>query len=183
MAVPLLVAGCDVLSMYLDPYGLPPGGFGAPLGIEYTRGTATLKITQDGVTETVELRLAPYSTYDPTYGAYATWESAEWSVSISAYDVTVPGVAVMTGDVSMTFGVGTTFWTAGSYIPVDAGNKCAVHIWEMTATKLEGRVNCTALRWVDGMDYDMAYVDGEEPFEVGIDFNAEAPEDPPGQTS
>jgi hypothetical protein len=182
--LPLILSGCDVIASYM--YGLPgTGGLpGAPeITNEYTRGEATLTITQAGESQTIEMELAPYSMFDPSLGAYVTWAGeGGWSVSIGAYAVTTPGVPVISGDVTVTRELDDgTFWIAGSYVPPSAGNKCAVHVWTLSATNLEGAVNCTAMIWVDGMEYEQAPVDDQQQFEVGFDFHAEAPLTGPGQ--
>jgi hypothetical protein len=56
----------------------------------------------------------------------------------------------------------------------------------MSETKFAGRVNCRELRWTDGMHPSLdapAYIDGQEPFDVTVTFEAEPSDGPPGTTS
>ena len=56
----------------------------------------------------------------------------------------------------------------------------------MSADKVAGQVNCSQLRWTDGMRWSSdgpAYIEGQDPFDVTIDFEAEASPEPAGQTS
>jgi hypothetical protein len=190
-ALSLLISGCDLLYSYLDPFGLPPGGFGPPgATTQFLNGTATVEITQGGQTQTLILDGISADSYlDAEYGATVTWQDLDgWSVMVSAYDNSfMPGVAVpgWYGDVTINRVDGSTYWTAGSYTDFSAGG-CIVNVWELTATKLTGRANCTTLRWADGMNmaFDAsAYVEGEDDFDVTIDFEVEVSSDAPGQTS
>ena len=187
-ALPLLLSGCDLLYYYLDPLGQPPGDFGPTEPAQFLSGTATLEITQGGETQTVALEQVSADSYlDPSYGGWVTWTSAEgWSVMVNAYDaslsagIEVPG---WIGDVTINRVQGDDYWTAGTYTDWSSGG-CFVNVWELTATKLNGHVNCTTLRWADGRNTSFdssAYVENQEEFDVSIDFAVEGTPEAPGQ--
>jgi len=181
-----MLSGCDLLAaaIYpeLDPLAPPFGTdpFVDPFGDHaYDAGSATLEVTQGGVTRTIALdRIGIGSTYDESGYAFVTWEGGDgWSLSINAVDypdsdASMPGV--IQGDVMISRSTFFDFWIAGTYIPFDAGNSCALNVWVLSAEKLEGRANCTDLRWVDATSFDEEppYVDGQDPFEISITFQA-----------
>ena len=190
-ALSLLISGCDLLYSYLDPFGLPPGGFGPPISAnQFFNGRATLEITQDGQTQILVLDgINAYSYLDASYGAGVTWQNDDgWSVTVDAYDSSLGiGVPVggWAGDVTINRTAGRDLWTTGSYTGWSL-EECLVFVSELTNTKLTGWVECTKLRWVDSMNMSFdasAYVEGEEPFDARIDFEVNASTDPPGQSS
>jgi hypothetical protein len=188
-ALPLVISGCDLIAAYLSP--MPIGGFGDPeTTTAYSTGTATVQITQGGTTQTISLDISPGSTYDSYVGAIVSWENDEgWTVMVDAYDesllggVSVPGL--MDGDVTISRIEGHEFWTAGSYTGLSTAG-CGVKVSEMTPVKVAGRVTCSQLRWTDGTSWSLdgpQYIEGQDPFDVTIDFEAEASPEPSGQTS
>jgi hypothetical protein len=189
-ACSLVITGCDLLYYYFDPLGVPPGDLGPPIASQVLTGTATIVITQGAQTQTVVLEGIGADSYlDPEFGGTVTWQNEDgWSVVVGAFDATMyTGIEVpgWMGDVTINRVQGNDFWTAGTYSDWSAGG-CFVNVWELTASSLTGHANCTTLNWADGrnMSYDSsAYVKGQEPFDVTIDFEVLGHPEPPGQTS
>jgi hypothetical protein len=185
--LPLILSGCDVLlaGLYgMDPFGDPfADPFADPSVVTtYDSGTTTIEFTQGGETQTITLdQVAANSQLDSLYGATVNWENDDgWSTSVTAYDTAqfgdgmgMPGV--IAGDVTISLINGHDYWMAGSYTS-SAGHSCIVDVWEMSETKFSGRANCRELQWTDGVaPYNgsgPAYIEGEEPFDVSITFEA-----------
>lgn len=186
VALMLPLSGCELIATYLYP---PISGFDDPeVFSNYSTGTATVQLTQGATTQTIHLEISPGSMFDSYMGAMVTWQNDDgWTVMVNAYDNwTMGGVALpATGDVTINYIADHDFWTAGSYSSWSTGG-CGVKLSEMSADKVAGRVNCSQLRWTDGMNMSFdgpAYIEGQDPFDVTIDFEAESSPEPAGQTS
>lgn len=190
----LTLAGCDLLYSYIDPFALDPGALDElPTVTAYGKGKATMEFTQGGTTQTITMgRVDPNSVLDSFFGAAVTWENDQgWTMTLNAYemsnfgeDMGIPGVP--SGDVTITLIDGHEYWVAGTYTALGTGHGCVVDVWEMSVERLSGRVNCTALKWTDGINPSFeqpAVVSGEEPFDVTMTFEAEPSEVPPGNVS
>jgi hypothetical protein len=198
--LPIALSGCDLLAYamypgifdptfsnpdFTDPDFTDPD-FANPQTFTYGKGSATIEITRDGVTETYTLNeVAPSSTYDPMMGAMVTWQNDEgWSVDIFGYDFSgLDGeVSLGSGDVNVRWIHDSDFWTAGTYTS-EAGNRCVVTIWQMSARKTDGKANCSSIQWADGANqyaYPPAFIEGEEPFDMSVTFVAEPIEESAG---
>jgi len=190
--VPFVLSGCDLLfaGLYgpMDPFPEPDLG----PSVVYDSGVATLEITQTDTTETVTLdQLGPNSIMDSYMGATVTWRNDDgWILRLNAYSFADPAAGGFPGSVSgdITFDrIGDNeLWTAGGYTSA-AGNRCIVDISEMSETRVSGRANCRGLRWSDatgGFGFgEPVFIEGQDPFDVTVTFEAAPFEGAPSSAS
>jgi hypothetical protein len=161
-----IVAGCSLL------YGFgaqPDFSMPTPTAI-YREGRATVKI---GTGPAMELTAAAEAgTFDPTFGAGATFSNAEgWYVRISGASKT-GGLLGSSAFLQLDRIVGNQHWT--TWDPT----RCIVTIDTADEKSLAGTATCKGLRWADAIgfgmtgDLDPPYVKGEPAFDADITFEA-----------
>ncbi len=190
--LPLVISGCDLLyaGLYgpIDPFLEPELG----PSIVYETGVATIEMTRGATTETITLdQVGPNSMLDSFMGATVTWRNDDgWIVRINAYEFSDPGAVglpgITSGDVTVEWIAEHELWTAGTYTAA-AGNSCVVDIWEMSETAVSGRANCRKLQWTDGTGGygfgELVYIEGQDPFDVTVTFEAKPFDGSPATTS
>lgn len=186
--VALVAAGCFVPFGNLgnDQFPLPS------VAATYARGSATIDITQAGVTQTINLtRIGPGSTLNTLSGAGVWWRSDDgWGLLLTTYDTSLmfgqspapsgsasPGstTAPVPGDLTIQLVADHEYWTASNFSM--SGNRCIVDLAEASAERVSGSATCRGLRWIYGaapiqFDTGAVYVDGEEPFDAEVTFEA-----------
>src|SRR5688572_13468752 len=114
-ALPVMLAGCDLLAaaLYpeLDPFA--PDPFGQPgAATAYAGGTATIEIRQGDQLQTVVLdELVPGSELWEM-GAMATWRNSDgWALTVNAYSAHPMDPFGSGGDITLQRVTGTELWT------------------------------------------------------------------------
>lgn len=191
LTLPFVISGCDLLyaGLYPDLGPFPEPELGPT--VVYDSGLATIDFTQGDATQTLTLdEVGPNSMLDSYMGAAVTWRNdAGWIVRINAYDFVDPSVGNLPGipsaDVTVERIDGHEHWTAGTYTAAP-GNSCIVDVWEMSETVVSGRANCRKLRWTDsaaGYGLEPVYIEGQDPFDITVTFEAKPSEGNPASTS
>jgi hypothetical protein len=186
LCLPLMLSGCEVL--FPAFYGT--GGFiGDPPYVEpsfgpdvvYSSGSATLDVTASSDKQNVVLdQLADGST---TFGMTSlVWKnSSGWSMTLNRLggaalpDTPALGFENMLSVQRIT---GNDVWVADTTFNPTA---CRVTLDTQSSDRVHGTATCIGLRWAEGLGtaLDMQltaprYVDGQDPFDVGITFEADA---------
>ncbi|MEX2548436.1 MAG: hypothetical protein WD830_11730 [Chloroflexota bacterium] len=155
----------------------------------YTTGSARLHVSQSseqgGSGEVVILdRVGQGSALNSLTGATVSWRNDDgWLLQLTVYEFGLPFLPVPTGapedesysaDVTVQRIIANEFWTARGVGP--SGNRCIVDVAESSETVVRGSATCRGLRWQDGTVPDPfgdpIYIEGQEPFEAEITFEA-----------
>jgi hypothetical protein len=188
LAISAVVAGCFLPFGSLDDDQFPLPSVLAT----YAHGSATIEITQGSVTQTIELtRIGPGSTLNTFQGAGVWWRNDDgWGLLVTTYDTSFmfgqgptasgsaspgPSAAPLPGDLTIQLVADHEYWTASSFGM--SGNRCIVDLAEASATRVSGSATCRGLRWAYGsapvqFDVTAVYVDGEQPFDAEVTFEA-----------
>jgi hypothetical protein len=176
VALASLLTGCDLLYYSLYPPTDPWDPTETPITSSYEEGAASLDFDEGTLVVALD-GLAPGSRYDSLMGASVGWkDDAGWSLTVMAYDPSTfggfpgPGGTVTIGRVE-----GHEYWVAGGYYDE---SRCIVTVDEITESLVRGTARCDRLRWTDGTTQSVSlmapvYVEGQEPFDVHITFEAE----------
>ena len=167
--VTLLAAGCGGL---FYPFG-PGGDFAEPSPLAtYESGTATLKLEDGTVVELDGISTGPHL-FTEVGGSVNWFNDDGWGLRVTLYPEGLPGDAPHGAFITLDRIQGAAHWTT-----MEDG-ACSVDIEVADETALRGSARCIELEWVDTLRGGTPFmgppepVEGEEPFDVEITFEAE----------
>jgi hypothetical protein len=164
-----------------------PGPFPTVLAT-YAHGTASMEVTQGGVTQTIALNeVGRGSSLNSFIGSSVSWRNEDgWSLTVTSYEVGNPFAPEPSNDaeqshdeqysaeISVGLIDGHEYWRADGYGV--AGNRCIVDVTELDKTDVSGSATCRGLRWADGtvspVSIEPVLIEGQEPFDAEITFEA-----------
>lgn len=173
LGLAFLLSGCDPETIVGVPQ-TPEGQETSP--VEFTRGTATIRITSDQPAFALLDRLGN-NTFLARYDPFDGGAQAEWAGSDDDWLLTVLANAAPNDAWA---GQQATLWI-DSYSeepPLYAdGSPCVIQLTELSASGLAGTADCQGLRWLNGYE---AHTDPENarplpnrpPFDAAITFEA-----------
>ena len=166
----VFVAGCELLY----PLGsVGEGEFEQPEPLAtYSSGTATLEF-EDGTTVVLD-QISDGPHLFTHFGGGVNWYNDEgWGLQLHLYDVSMTGNDFTDGVASLDRIQDVTHWTT-----MGEGG-CSLKIEVADETGLRGTARCIEQQWVDTLRGGMPFegtprpVEGEEPFDVEMTFEAE----------
>jgi hypothetical protein len=167
LAAATVVVGCQYL-FGLDPAIPPDFSMPSPVAV-YGEGRATVTIGSDPMIVLEDL--SDTGTFDPNFGAGATFQNAEgWYVRVMGASK-VGGFLTSAAFVQLDRIVGLEHWTTAD------PSRCIVTISAADATGLMGKATCKGLRWTDALGtytggYEPPYVKDQPAFDAEITFEA-----------
>ena len=193
LALALVLSGCLPFGSLSDFGDFGDGDFPMPTVLAvYTQGTTTIEIKQADTTQTITLtRVADGSQLSTFSGGIVTWRSDDgWGLQVSTIDMSMPfgnppspsagaspgpTAAPYLMELAVMLIADHEFWRAsGNY--GDSGNRCIVDLAEFSEMRVSGSATCRGLKWYDGtsapMYIDQPYIEGQEPFDAEITFEA-----------
>jgi hypothetical protein len=188
-----VLTGCIPFGSFGDFGNFDDDAFPVPTVLAvYTQGTATLEIKQGDTTQTINLtRVAAGSQLSTFSGGIVTWRSDDgWGLQVTTIDMSMPfgnpatpsagaspgpTAAPYLMELAVMLIADHEFWRAsGNY--GDSGNRCIVDLAEFSEVRVSGTATCRGLKWYDGtsapMPIDQPYIEGQEPFDAEITFEA-----------
>lgn len=153
------------------------GDFGEPMMVStYDTGTAAIDFEGMGDGQVLD-NMAPGSQLDSLIGASVVWKNdAGWNLALTAYDMSsFGGLGPPDGTVTIGRIEGHEYWIAGGYMDE---SRCILTTDEISDAGIKGSAMCSQLRWMDGTSQfsglgTPAYVEGQDPFDVQVTFEAE----------
>jgi hypothetical protein len=164
------LGGCQYLFGF-DPSVMPPD-FPRPEPVAvYREGRATVKVDSEPMVVLEDL--SDTGTFDPSFGAGATFRNADgWFVRVMGASK-LGGFMTSSAYVQLDRIVGLEHWTTAD------PSRCIVTISAADATGLMGKATCKGLRWTDAMGsysgtFEPPYVKDQPAFDAEITFEATA---------
>ena len=168
LLVATVVAGCQYLfgtGPYPPDYGMPQ-----PVAV-YREGRATVTVGSDPIIVLDDL--SETGTFDPTFGAGATFHNADgWYVRVMGASK-LGGFLASPAYIQLDRIVGTEHWTTAD------PSRCVVTVSAADATGLMGKATCKGLRWSDALgtytsNFEPPYIKDQAAFDAEITFQATA---------
>jgi hypothetical protein len=164
----VIAGGCQYL-LGIDPND---PGFTEPAPVEaYHGGRATVTVGSEPAIVLDELTMP--GTFDAAWGAEASFRNADgWYVRVSGA-TTGGGILGEIAYLQIDRIVDSQHWT--TWDP----SRCIVTIEAVDEKVLRGKASCKGLRWSDalglgGVSIEPTYIDGQDPFDAEITFEATA---------
>jgi hypothetical protein len=164
----VVLGGCQYLFGF-DP-NIPPPDFSRPEPVAvYREGRATVTVGSDPAIVLEDL--SDTGTFDPSFGAGATFRNADgWFVRVMGASK-LGGFLTSTAYVQLDRIVGLEHWTTAD------PSRCVVTIFAADATGLMGKATCKGLRWSDALGsysatYEPPYIKDQPAFDAEITFEA-----------